>query len=383
MFAFLPLMMIGGTSGQFIRVLPTAVLVTVGASLLVALTIIPFLASRFLKEHEDPHGNRLLQWITGAHPSLLPAAAAPCAGAPEADGVGFARRLRRRDGRRRRPHRLQPVPEGGYAALPGHGARRRTAAAWPRRIVRCASSKTSCAGCRTSSRTSPTSGTATPRSTTTRSATRATAATRTCSSSWRSTTRPIRRERSTAAPRAGEVSERAHLRARVPATARRSPRRSRCASSARTWIDCNALAGKVEKVIEETPGARDVENPVRMRRTNLSLDIDSQKAALLGVPAVEFDRAVRLRGRGHSRGAFQGHRRRAIRHHGAHADRCTPRRARARSGARRDAQRRNLAAEPAGARGVHLRAHRDSSLQPGARRHHRRGRARAATTPIE
>src|SRR6185436_14622574 len=60
MFAFLPLMMMGGTSGQFIRVLPTAVLVTVGASLLVALTIIPFLASRVLKEHEDPHGNRLL-----------------------------------------------------------------------------------------------------------------------------------------------------------------------------------------------------------------------------------------------------------------------------------------------------------------------------------
>jgi multidrug efflux pump subunit AcrB len=66
MFAFLPLMMIGGTSGQFIRVLPTAVLVTVGASLLIALTIIPFLASRVLKEREDAHGNRLLQWITGA-----------------------------------------------------------------------------------------------------------------------------------------------------------------------------------------------------------------------------------------------------------------------------------------------------------------------------
>ena len=42
------------------------------------------------------------------------------------------------------------------------------------------------------------------------------------------------------------------------------------------------------------PGTRDVENPVRMRRTNLQLDVDSQKAALLGVPAVEFDRAVRL-----------------------------------------------------------------------------------------
>ena len=56
MFAFLPLMMIGGTSGQFIRVLPTAVLVTVGASLLVALTIIPFLASRVLRA-EGEHGD--------------------------------------------------------------------------------------------------------------------------------------------------------------------------------------------------------------------------------------------------------------------------------------------------------------------------------------
>ena len=61
MFAFLPLMMLSGNSGKFIRVLPTAVLATLGASLLIALTIIPFLASRVLKEHEDPHGNRLLQ----------------------------------------------------------------------------------------------------------------------------------------------------------------------------------------------------------------------------------------------------------------------------------------------------------------------------------
>ena len=64
MFAFLPLMMISGDSGKFIRVLPTAVLVTVAASLLVALTIIPFLASRMLSKHEAPHGNRLLQWVT-------------------------------------------------------------------------------------------------------------------------------------------------------------------------------------------------------------------------------------------------------------------------------------------------------------------------------
>src|SRR5688572_11612833 len=62
-FAFLPLMLLSGTSGKFIRVLPTAVLSTVLASLLVALTIIPFLASRILSKHEDPHGNRVLQAI--------------------------------------------------------------------------------------------------------------------------------------------------------------------------------------------------------------------------------------------------------------------------------------------------------------------------------
>ena len=42
-----------------------------------------------------------------------------------------------------------------------------------------------------------------------------------------------------------------------------------------------------------------------MRRTNLSLDIDSQKAALLGVPAVEFDRAVRLAVAGIPAGRFK------------------------------------------------------------------------------
>ncbi|HJY38025.1 MAG TPA: efflux RND transporter permease subunit, partial [Steroidobacteraceae bacterium] len=65
------------------------------------------------------------------------------------------------------------------------------------------------------------------------------------------------------------------------------------------------LAAKVEKIIEATPGARDVENPVRMRRTNLSLDIDSHKAALLGVASVEFDRAVRLAVAGIPAGKFK------------------------------------------------------------------------------
>jgi multidrug efflux pump subunit AcrB len=69
--------------------------------------------------------------------------------------------------------------------------------------------------------------------------------------------------------------------------------------------ELHRLAAAVEKTMRATPGTRDVQNPVRMRRTNLSLDIDSQKAALLGVPAGEFDRAVRLAVAGIPAGALQ------------------------------------------------------------------------------
>jgi multidrug efflux pump subunit AcrB len=65
MLAFLPLMFLPEGSGQFIRSLPVSVLLAVGASLIVALTIIPFLASRILSEHEAPEGNRMLQAING------------------------------------------------------------------------------------------------------------------------------------------------------------------------------------------------------------------------------------------------------------------------------------------------------------------------------
>jgi multidrug efflux pump subunit AcrB len=66
MFAFLPLTMLPEGSGAYIRSLPVTVICTVGASLVVALTIIPFLASRFLSKHEDPDGNALLRVVNGA-----------------------------------------------------------------------------------------------------------------------------------------------------------------------------------------------------------------------------------------------------------------------------------------------------------------------------
>ncbi len=54
--AFVPLLFLPGNAGAFIRSLPVAVVVTILASLLVSLTLIPFLASRFLRA-EDEHGN--------------------------------------------------------------------------------------------------------------------------------------------------------------------------------------------------------------------------------------------------------------------------------------------------------------------------------------
>jgi multidrug efflux pump subunit AcrB len=73
MLAFLPLMFLPEGAGMFIKSLPVAVLLTVGASLFVSLTIIPFLASRLLNAHEEEGGNWLLRKVTaGIHAFYRP-----------------------------------------------------------------------------------------------------------------------------------------------------------------------------------------------------------------------------------------------------------------------------------------------------------------------
>ncbi|MEZ0542349.1 efflux RND transporter permease subunit [Fibrella arboris] len=61
--AFLPLMFLPEGSGDFIRSLPTAVVTTVVASLVVSLTIVPFLSSRLLKHNHNPEGNWFLRGL--------------------------------------------------------------------------------------------------------------------------------------------------------------------------------------------------------------------------------------------------------------------------------------------------------------------------------
>ncbi len=74
-FAFLPLLYLPGASGKFIMSLPVAVISTIVASLIVSLTIIPFLSSRILKEEKDEHGNffmRGLHWfVEGSYRKVL------------------------------------------------------------------------------------------------------------------------------------------------------------------------------------------------------------------------------------------------------------------------------------------------------------------------
>ncbi len=64
--AFLPILFLPGNPGKFIRSMPVAVIYTVLASLVVSLTVIPFLASLILKPSADEHGNALLRGLTWA-----------------------------------------------------------------------------------------------------------------------------------------------------------------------------------------------------------------------------------------------------------------------------------------------------------------------------
>ncbi len=73
--AFLPLVFLPEASGEFIRGLPMAVIMSVLASMLVSLTIVPFLASKVLKTSHHPDGNIFLRalkkGISGSYSKLL------------------------------------------------------------------------------------------------------------------------------------------------------------------------------------------------------------------------------------------------------------------------------------------------------------------------
>lgn len=77
MFAFLPLVFLPEQAGAFIRSLPMAVLTTVFASMVVSLTVVPFLSSKILKNHHVGQENIFLRGlkaiISGSYSKVLDA----------------------------------------------------------------------------------------------------------------------------------------------------------------------------------------------------------------------------------------------------------------------------------------------------------------------
>jgi multidrug efflux pump subunit AcrB len=65
------------------------------------------------------------------------------------------------------------------------------------------------------------------------------------------------------------------------------------------------LSKKTVAIMEATEGVRDVVNPLRLDRIDLDLGVDSQKAALLGIPAGLDRRVARLAISGETAGSFR------------------------------------------------------------------------------
>lgn len=65
------------------------------------------------------------------------------------------------------------------------------------------------------------------------------------------------------------------------------------------------IAAKMEQILRDTPGARDINNPVAFDRVDLNVRIDDAKAALLDVPSGAPRRAIRLALSGERSGTFR------------------------------------------------------------------------------
>ncbi len=291
-FAFLPLMALPGTAGKFIRVLPMAVVSTIVGSLLLALFIIPFMASRVLssrEEHENPFLKRVmgvihnyyrpaLHWCL-ARPKftvaaalggslLLSAALVSVIGSslfPKADTPQFLVQVQAPNGTslsetdralRAVEAELAKMPEvKSWFANLGHGNPQiyynhipaNDASNYAEVFVQLHEYDTD----------------ETPQQL------------------------QALRERLDRYPGANIYVK--EFQNGPPISA---PISIRVIGSDLGVIE--QLSHKVEDLVKDTAGTRDVKNPLNVARTNLKLRIDSRKAQQLGVQTAELDRAVRL-----------------------------------------------------------------------------------------
>jgi len=303
-FAFLPLIALPGNPGKFIRVLPLTVVATIIGSLFIAIFIIPFLSSRVLDEHEDPHGNPLLQRVMAAihryyRPALhfclarprstalvaiggslvLSVALIPIIGSslfPKADTPQFRVTVEAPNGTsfaetdqalRFVEETLAHTPEvKAWFTNLGHGnpqvyyniVAHGDAVNYGEVFVQLTDYDT------------------------------------------RRTARLLDRLR---ARFARYPSARIYVREFVNGPYITAPVSVRVIGPDLEVLE--KVAARVEQLVAATPGTRDVVNPLKVARTNLKLNVDPLKANLLGVPTVEFDRAVRLSVAGVPVGTFK------------------------------------------------------------------------------
>jgi multidrug efflux pump subunit AcrB len=303
-FAFLPLLMLPGDAGKFIRVLPTAIVATIIGSFIVALFVIPFLASRMLPEHGDEQGSPLLRRVMGlihryyqpalraalAKPKLtavmaiggsllLSAAVVPILGSslfPKADtprflvdisapnGSSFAETERALNFVEQQLKQLPEVTT--YFSNVGHGNPQiyynhipvEDAANFAEVYVQLKSY------------------------------------------SPRSTPALLDKLRSKLD---GYPNAHIYVKEFVNGIPISAPVSVRILGPDLDVLE--RLSHDIEVLVKATPGTRDVNNRLRVARTNLRLKIDTAKANLLGVPTAEFDRAVRLAISGLAVGKFR------------------------------------------------------------------------------
>jgi len=291
-FAFLPVLMLPGSAGKFIRSLPAAVVVTIVASLLVSITIIPFLSAIFLQEEKDEHGNFFMRALN------------------RAIDLTYAKLLH---GALARPARTLAIAlalfVGTLALIPAIGFSLFPKAGTPQFLITVSAPEGS--------------------------------ALAVTDSAVAFAERALRKRESVAAVYANVGRGNPKIYYNVQSLAERATRgelfvllkqydtRATPAmlDSLRLELDVypdariqvtefengppidapiamrvagndldslRAIAARVERVLEGTTGTRDVVNPLRIARTDLRLRTDRAKAGLYGVPTVEVDRAVRF-----------------------------------------------------------------------------------------
>jgi multidrug efflux pump subunit AcrB len=303
-FAFLPLLTLPGDAGKFIRVLPTSIVATVLGSLIVALFVIPFLASRILKEDEPSEGSPLLQKVMAvihryyqpalraslARPRttallaiggsvLLSALVIPVLGSslfPKADTPRFLIDISTPNGSSFVETRkaldfveakLKTVPEvKSFFSNLGHGN--------PQIYYNHIPTEDAANFAEIYVQLTDYDAHTTPQ------------------------LLDALRARLDVYPNA-----RIHVKEFTNGIPISAPISIRVLG--RDLDVLAKLSHQIEALVTETPGTRDVKNAMRVARTNLRLQVDSGKANLLGVPTVEFDRAVRLAISGVSAGKFR------------------------------------------------------------------------------